>query len=546
MLFALDQITHAFGASLILDGISLVARAGDRIGIIGANGAGKSTLLQVAAGRLAPDSGRVQVAPLAEVGYVPQTVAPAAGQRIADLLAAAQQRVLRFEQQMHALAEEMATVTAGEQAALVHAYGEAAARFEQAGGYALDYRIDAVLHGLRLGHLSRERLVATLSGGEKTRVVLAALLLCAPDVLLLDEPTNHLDAASADWLADYLRQQRGTVLVVSHDRRFLDQIATQIAELDEHTHQLRSYGGGYSDYLVWRQREQRAQAEAYARQQAEIATLRQQASHTTQRLATTRPRRDGDKLTYNFKGQRAQGSMARDIRNAEQRLARILADPLPPPPEPLRFAADFAPAAQASGTLLRLDAVHVAFGDQTIVRETSLDVGAGERLLIMGENGAGKTTLLRLLAGDLLPDQGTVWRSEQAAVGYLSQEDVLAQDERSVLAVYRAGRVGYAEALQAELLRFGLFRPADVQRPVCALSVGQRRKVQLACLLARPCNLLLLDEPTNQFSLDVVEQIEQALGQFSGAVVAVSHDRQFCAQFRGARWRLAAGQLEPA
>jgi ATPase subunit of ABC transporter with duplicated ATPase domains len=222
MLLQMNEITKRFGAALVLDGVSLSASAGDRIGIVGANGAGKSTLLKIAATRLSCDTGQVQYVPAAEVGYVPQTVDFHPGQTIAHLLAESCQRLAALEQRMHALADQMATTNDTDQATLLAAYGDAAARFEQAGGYDLDYQIGLVLEGLRLLHLAPHRPLATLSSGERTRVALAALLLCAPDVLLLDEPTNHLDAATAAWLEAYLSQQTGAVLAVSHDRRFIN------------------------------------------------------------------------------------------------------------------------------------------------------------------------------------------------------------------------------------------------------------------------------------------------------------------------------------
>jgi macrolide transport system ATP-binding/permease protein len=545
MLLQMNEIMKRFGATVVLDGVSLVARASDRIGIIGTNGTGKSTLLKIAAGRLSCDGGEVQYAPAAEIGYVPQTVDFRPGQTIAHLLAESRQRLAVLEERMHALADQMATTSGTAQATLLAAYGDAAAQFEQAGGYDLDYQIGLVLEGLRLRHLAPHRPLATLSSGERTRVALATLLLSAPDVLLLDEPTNHLDAATADWLEAYLVQQTGAVIIVSHDRQFLDRVATQIGDLDEHTHHLTRYGGSYADYVTQKQRERHAWEAAYARQQQEIAALRQQATQTPQRLGTTRARRDGDKLTYNFKGERVQSSIARDVRNAEQRLERIQADPIPRPPRPLRFCGSFAPAAHGSGTVLSVTHLSKAFAPQSpILHDISLELGTADRVVLVGDNGAGKSTLLRILMGDVAPDDGQVAWTKQAVVAYLAQEDTVPTNDRTVLQVYRAGRIGYTEEHQSDLLATGLFRPNDIQKPVRALSVGQRRKLALALLLATPANVLLLDEPTNQLSLDVVEQLETALDSFPGAVLAVSHDRRFISRFRGEQWRLIDGRIQ--
>jgi macrolide transport system ATP-binding/permease protein len=471
-------------------------------------------------------------------------VVPRPGETIAHLLAASRQRLAALEQQMHTLAAQMATSSGAEQAALLAAYGEAAARFEQAGGYDLDYKIGAVLDGLRLSYLPPHRPIATLSGGEKTRVALAALLLRAPDVLLLDEPTNHLDAATAAWLESYLVRQAGAVLVVSHDRHFLDRVATRIGDLDEHTHRLTLYGGSYADYVAQKQRERHAWEAAYARQQDEIAELQRQAATTPQRLAARSVCRDGDKLSYNYKGQRVQRTVSRLVRNAEQRLQRIVADPIPRPPQPLRFSGTFAPAAHAHGTILHAQHICKTFAPQPpVLNDITLELGATERVVLVGENGAGKSTLLRILAGELAADSGQVVRGERVVVGYLAQEDAAPTDERTVLQAYREGRSGHAQEHQAELLAYGLFTPDDLQKPLRALSVGQRRKLSLARLLVARASLLLLDEPTNQFSLDVVEQIEAALDAFPGAVVAVSHDRRFISRFRGACWHLVDGGI---
>ncbi len=548
MLMKLNQITKRFGATLVLDGVSLTLNAGERIGIVGANGAGKSTLLTIAAGHLPCDSGHITHTPTAEVGYVPQMVLPHPGETISTLLAASRRRLAALEQQMHTLAAQMAATSGSEQARLIAAYGEVAARFEQSGGYDLDYRIGVVLDGMRLSHLAYERPLATLSGGEKTRVALAALLLRTPDVLLLDEPTNHLDAPTAAWLEAYLVQQPGAALIVSHDRHFLEQVATQIAHLDEHTHQVRLYGGNYHSYLQQKQRERHAWEEAYSRQQAEIAHLQQQQrAATTQRFTVRSKPRDGDKLAYNFHGQRVQSTISRTVRNAEQRLQRISADPIPRPPEPLQFRATFvATAAVASNGKPLLHAEHIskAFAGKPVLQNISLAVGAQERVVLVGENGSGKTTLLRILAGELAPDAGRVVRHEALRIGYLPQEDALPTDDRTLLDAYCAGRNGYAADLRAELLASGLFHPDEVERPLRVVSVGQRRKLTLARLLVAQSHVLLLDEPTNQFSLDVVEQLEAALEAFPGAVLAISHDRRFIERFRGTCWRLAAGVLQ--
>lgn len=547
MLLHMHHITHTFGNKHILDDISLVVNSGDRIGIVGANGAGKSTLLAIAASRLACDSGHMVYAPAVEVGYMSQTPEHAPTDTIAGVLTRARQRIAMLEEQMHALAAHMSGAVHAEQVAMIAAYGEKEARFEQAGGYNLEHKISLVLDGLRLTYLPHNRPMDTLSGGEKTRIALAALLLQAPDVLLLDEPTNHLDAPTAAWLEDFLLQQPGAVLVVSHDRHFLDRVVTRIAELDEHTHHLTCYGGDYTAYTLQKQRMRQAWEEAYARQQKEIADLQRKIKTTPQRIATHRNIRDNDKLLYNFKGERLQQTITREIRAAEQRLQRIQDNPILPPPKPLHFNAHLNVACplQANDTIIQATHICKAFGTQPpVLHNISLAIKATDRILLVGANGVGKTTLLCILASNLAPDSGTVSWSPNANIGFLPQEDSVPPDNRTVLQSYREGQIGYEDDIQAALLAYGLFVPDDIHRPVRTLSVGQRRKLHLARLLAMRPNVLLLDEPTNQFSLDVVEQLEHALDAFPGAIVAVSHDRRFMQHFRGTYWQLQDGYLK--
>ena len=255
MLLQLHTITKTYGPSTLLDGVSLIINAGERVGLVGANGVGKSTLLKIITGQIEPDGGAVLFGSQVEWGYVAQKLEALEGQTIEDVLWAAQRTLRAMQARLDALAATMAAVGGAELAAAMAEYGLLAERFEARGGYDIDYKIDYVLAGLRLSHLPRRRPVERLSGGEKTRVGLAALLISTPDLLLLDEPTNHLDFAASAWLEGYLREQRGATLVVSHDRQFLDRIATGIVAIDEHTHRATAYAGNYSAYLAARQAE---------------------------------------------------------------------------------------------------------------------------------------------------------------------------------------------------------------------------------------------------------------------------------------------------
>lgn len=544
MLLTVSNLSQMYGHIQVLQDVSFVINEGDRIGLVGANGAGKSTLLKIIMGEVACDSGSAVWAAGVEPGYIPQTIVPSSNQTLADLLNEAQQGLLALEQRMDELTRRMAGTNGDEQAAVMAEYGEIATRFEQAGGYDMEHRVARVLEGLHLAHLPHHRHLAALSGGERARVALAALLLRSPHVLLLDEPTSHLDQSAAEWLEAYLIQHQGAVLAVSHDRQFLNRIATRILELDEYTHRVKVYVGSYDAYAVQKQQEREQWEEDYASQQEEIKEL-QRAIHTTpQRLAQKKSPRDNDKMGYNFFGERVQRATSRSIRAAEQALEELRAEPIPRPPGLLRFRPAFQSNELYGNIALEATDIYKVFADGRVVLDSvQCEIGATSRIVLVGENGAGKTTLLRILAGKLLPDKGTVVYASGVATGYLEQEVTPEQPEQTLLQAYRAERQGSEQEHLAELLRYGLFRYEETTRRLRDLSAGQYRKLQLARLIASGANVLLLDEPTNYLSLDVLEQFERALHDFPGAVVAVSHDRWFIQQFAGEVWQLERGQL---
>ncbi|HEX5164660.1 MAG TPA: ABC-F family ATP-binding cassette domain-containing protein, partial [Thermomicrobiales bacterium] len=433
--------------------------------------------------------------------------------------------------------------------AVMAEYGESLERFDRRGGYDLDYRIDIVFAGLRISHLPRQRPFSGLSGGEKARVLLATLLLRSPDVLLLDEPTNHLDFASIAWLEDYLSCYRGGVLVISHDRHFLNGSVTRIVEIDEHTRATKEYTGNYDAYLIERQRE-RAQWEVdYAEQQDEIKELKRAIRVTAHNVAHNRAPRDPAKMAYDFKGGRVAGTISRNIRSAEERLRRIEADPIPKPPSEMRIAPDFSPDELRSEQIIVAEGIRKQFGPQPVLDGVNVTLGPRDRVVIVGPNGAGKSTLLDILAGRSPADAGTVSHATGARLGYLDQDGRSLDPAGTVLATYRDGLIGYEDELIADLFRHGLFTLDDLDKRVGDLSAGQLRKLQLARLMAERGNVLLLDEPTNHLAFDILEEFEKALIDFPGPILAVSHDRWFIQRFvagGGIVWELDEGRLQPA
>ncbi|WP_227979456.1 ribosomal protection-like ABC-F family protein [Nocardia spumae] len=522
-------VSKSFNGRTVLDAVTCSLGAGERTGIIGENGSGKSTLLRLFAGDEQPDQGEIVVHAEGGVGYLAQDEQLPAHLSVQQIIDRSLRELRRIEDRMRRLEVEMA---AGKQSHLDE-YAELASIFELRGGYDADARVERALHGLGLGVVPRDRAVGGLSGGEQVRLRLAALLAAAPEVLLLDEPTNHLDDDALTWLEDHLRTRRGTTVTVSHDRTFLERIATTLLEVDSDRRCVVRHGNGYGGYLAEREAARERWAQAHLRWQDEADRLRETIATTARRVAPGRAMKDNNKMAYDRAGGRVQQSLAGRVRNAEERLRRLLADPVPPPPEPLRFKA--VPAAgRARGIIL--DATDIAVDGR--LSPTSVRLSAGERLLITGPNGAGKSTLLRVLADDLTPDGGTVAR--RGRVGYLAQEPRPAVPGQTLLSAFAQGRPGQPGDHTERLLSLGLFTRAQLTNRVENLSTGQRQRLELARLISEPSELLLLDEPTNHLSPGLVEELESALADYRGALVVVSHDRRLRARWRGARLDLRA------
>ncbi|MDP9865953.1 MULTISPECIES: ribosomal protection-like ABC-F family protein [Streptosporangium] len=523
----LRGVSKAYGEQPVLDHVSFTVRPGERVGIVGENGSGKSTLLRLIAGVEKADDGEVTVSAAGGVGHLGQTLGLPAGQTVRHAVDAALTELRAMERRMRALEDDLTEDRLAE-------YGELLSAYEARGGYEADARVDKALHGLGLGHIGRDRPLGSLSGGEQARLGLACLLAASPEILLLDEPTNHLDGASTAWLEERLRAHRGTVVAVSHDRFFLDRVVTSILEVEGGG--ITRFGGGYRGFLAEQAAARRRWEQAYADWCEEIKEVETFAATTAHRVAHGRAMKDGNKMAYDRAGGRVQSSVAGRVRQAQERLRRLRDSPVPQPPEPLRFTGLFR-RGTAAGPVAELRAVRV--GARLAVE--SFDVGPGQRLLVHGVNGAGKSTFLRVLAGDLRPDGGTVRHCGR--IGYLPQESSLTRPERSVLAAFAEGRPGCPEEHRARLLSMGLFRPEDLRTPAGALSVGQRRRLALARLLTTEADLLLLDEPTNHLSLTLVEELEEALAGYRGALVVVSHDRALRGRFTGTEIEMRDGRL---
>lgn len=526
MLLTCRDVAVSYGITTVLHNISFTLNPAERMGLVGANGVGKSTLLKLIAQEIQPDAGEISVLGGVEVGYLPQEPALHTGGTLQTLFDDALAQTRQLAAQMATLEAQMAAPNA-DLPALFEAYDALTLQYQLAGGYDAETRLETVLNGLGVAHLARHRTLDTLSGGERARVALAAMLVRAPALLLLDEPTNHIDAHTRDWLEQTLMSYNGGLLVISHDRAFLNRTVNRILEIDEHTRSAKLYTGNYDAYAHTKRQQRQRWEQDYAAQQEEMHMLRRlikgKAQPTPKRNIKTS---DPDKFIKHFKNATADKTHARDLNAAEEKLRRLEADAIPRPPKPLQISPELDPTELRGKFPVQVHEVCKAYGEQRVLAGISLTVGAGERWVITGENGSGKSTLLQLIAGEAQPDSGTVMLAPSVRLGYLPQVDTLPVGG-TLIETYSAGLAGTYEEHKAALIGSGFFTYAELGTPAASLSAGQRRKVQLARLMAARANVLLLDEPTNHISFDVLEGFEAALQAFGGTVIAVSHDRRF-------------------
>ena len=494
----LKNVIKQYADQVVLGDVDWHVRSTDRVGLCGENGAGKTTLLRLLAGQCEADAGKVQLARGTTVGYLPQEGLEHSGRDLFNEVRSALDLLLSVEEELQSLEKKISRETVQ---ADLDRYSELQEIFRQRGGYTMEADIGRVLKGLGFAEEDWTKPCEHFSGGWQMRIALAKLLLQKPNLLLLDEPTNHLDLPARDWLEGYLATYPHAVILVSHDRFFLDQVVTRIVEI-WHA-KLTDYPGNYSSYLTAREERVRTLREAKTRQDEEIA----------------RTEAFINKFRYN-------ANKAALVQSRVKQLEKIERIELPPERKRIGFAF---PAPPKGGRLsVSLENVSHGYGDLAVLEEVSLAVERGERIALVGANGAGKSTMMRLLAGVEAPRKGAREAGHNMVMAYFAQDQAGTLDPKlSVLEqITRAAPFDMVPKVR-NLLGAFLFHGDDVHKKVAVLSGGERNRLALAILLLRPSNLLLLDEPTNHLDLASKEVLLQALKGYKGTMVFVSHDRYF-------------------
>ena len=502
-----QHVSKAFGGNAVLKDVSLTLQHRDRLGLVGVNGCGKTTLLRVLCGELSPDGGTISMAKQVKIGYLAQQNKPVPGMTVYGLLNQVFDPAREMEQKLRQMEHKMAETTdETELSRLGESYTRLNSAFEDAGGYSWQSSIQGVLKGLGFPEEMQNQQTSVLSGGELTRLYLGRLLLQQPDILFLDEPTNHLDLEALRWLEDYLSDYRGSVLVVSHDRYFMDRVCTGIVELAFGVTE--QYPGNYSRYLDLRAERWLTRERAYDAQQKEIA----------RQLEVIRKLR-----AFNRE---------KSIKRAESRVKMLdKIEVLDRPEEEKQIFFRFTAARRTGDDVLRVRDLSKSFDGREVFSHVTFDLFRGDRVALIGKNGVGKTTLFRCLTGEQAPDGGAVIEGANLDIGYYDQHQKGLHDGKTILdEVWDDFPRMDQTAVRGALGQF-LFSGEDVFQMIVSLSGGEKGRVALTKLMLHQDNLLLLDEPTNHLDMNSREVLEEALDGFEGTIFAISHDRYFINRF---------------
>ena len=512
-------LTKAFEVDKnILDGLTFQVQHGERVGILGRNGTGKTTLFRLMIGELTEDRGDIDIARGKRMGLVSQIPHYPAGYTVEDVLATADARLDDMQERMRRLEQRMAVSS---DSVILGEYDELLSRFERLGGYDAEVRRNRVANGLDISPAMRSQLFDSLSGGEKTRVNLARLILEDTDILLLDEPTNHLDMHATEWLEDYLLHFKGTVLAISHDRWFLDTVAQRIIEIVDG--KAVSYNGNYTFYAEEKHRRYEEARKLWEKNQKEIAHLQKAAD---------------DLHLWAFLGN---DKLHKRAFSMEKRIARL--QTAERPTEDKKLSVRFRQKEFFGDEVLVLSDVAKSYGTKTLFSDVELLVEAGERIALLGDNGTGKSTLLRCITGEETPDRGWIHLGPSVKSAYLPQLVRFDDPERDMVDTMLWEAKCDAQTARNRLAAFG-FRGEDVFKTVSVLSGGEQSRLRLCILMRDDINFLMLDEPTNHLDLLSREWMEDALSDYTEALLFVSHDRWFIEKFATRIWYLHDGTIE--
>jgi len=535
----LSNVCKRYGDVTVLENVSFIANPGDRLGLIGPNGCGKTTLLRIIAGQEQPDEGSVRLSPPGlRLGYLEQGQQYTEGDTLADFLQVGEAALEEAAARVARLATALARASGAEQARLMERYGQALAELEaQTEAQAERHQVEPVLAGLGLGDVPLDTPVATLSGGQKTRLGLARALTHKPRLLLLDEPTNHLDIEALEWLEAWLQVYRGAVLLVSHDRMLLERTVDTILDLDPQTHTVTVYPGTFEDYVQAKVREREKQWTAYKDQQERIARLQAGARRLSNYAGSI------ERGTIDFSVRKIAKGIARRATVQRRRIERELEqERVERPGLTWQLKLEFENTPESGRDVLTLEDVAVGYEGLPLVRGANQVLRAGERVVLVGPNGAGKTTLLRIVAGQLAPLAGEVRLGANVKLGYQAQEQETLDPESTPFETITQV-AAMSETGIRSFLHYFLFTGDEAFVPVKALSYGERARLVLARLVATGCNFLMLDEPINHLDIPSRAQFEQAMRAFKGTVLAVVHDRYFIRGFATRVWAIHDGTL---
>ncbi|HIS32335.1 MAG TPA: ABC-F family ATP-binding cassette domain-containing protein [Candidatus Limivivens intestinipullorum] len=506
MILACQNIHKSFGTDVILKDASFHIEDHEKAAIVGINGAGKSTLLKIIIHELEPDSGNVILAKGKTIGYLAQHDAVSSDRTIYEEVLSVKQDVLDMEQKIRSMEQQMKHLEGEALTAVLDSYNRLSTEFEQKNGYACQSEVTGVLKGLGFAPEEFEKKVSTLSGGQKTRVALGKLLLLAPDIILLDEPTNHLDMQSIAWLETYLLNYPGAVLIVAHDRYFLNRVVTKIIEID--SGDVATYLGNYSDYAAKRAQVREAKLKAYLNQQREIR-------HQQEVISKLK--------SFNRE---------KSIRRAESREKMLDKMEVLEKPQEVdsSMRITLTPRTLSGNDVLTVEGLKKAFDGNVLFEDLDFQIKRGERVAIIGNNGTGKTTILKILNGLLTPDAGRVILGSKVHIGYYDQEQHVLNMDKTLFEELSDAYPDMNNTEIRNVLAAFLFTGDDVFKRIGDLSGGERGRVSLAKLMLSEANFIILDEPTNHLDITSKEILEQALNSYTGTLLYVSHDRYFINQ----------------